>query len=201
VPEISGISGGAGGGGWRHAIVMSSVHTTSVTGVTLRRMAIKDGLLAEFDHEMGTTRKLLERVPDEKLSWKPHDRSMSMGGLATHLANLPHWGGTILNEPFFDLAAAPPNLPEKTSRADILKAFDETAKQTRAWLDKSDPELLAPWALKRGGQEMFSMPRVAAFRSFVLYHTVHHRGQLSVYLRLNNVPVPAIYGPSADEGM
>jgi uncharacterized damage-inducible protein DinB len=164
-------------------------------------MAIKDGLLAEFDHEMGTTRKLLERVPDEKLSWKPHDRSMSMGGLATHLANLPHWGGTILNEPSFDLAAAPPNLPEKTSRADILKAFDETAKQTRAWLDKSDPELLAPWALKRGGQEMFSMPRVAAFRSFVLYHTVHHRGQLSVYLRLNNVPVPAIYGPSADEGM
>jgi len=164
-------------------------------------MAIKDGLLAEFDHEMGTTRKLLERVPDDRLSWKPHVRSMSMGGLATHLANLPHWGGTILNEPFFDLAAAPPNLPEKTSRADILKAFDETAKQTRAWLDKSDPELLAPWALKRGGQEMFSMPRVAAFRSFVLYHTVHHRGQLSVYLRLNNVPVPAIYGPSADEGM
>jgi len=167
----------------------------------LIRMAIKDGLLAEFDHEMGTTRKLLERLPEEKLSWKPHDRSMSMGGLATHLANLPHWGGTILNEAFFDLASAPPNLAEKTSRADILKAFDDMTKQTRMWLDKSDGELLAPWTLKRGGHEVFSMPRIAAFRSFVLYHTVHHRGQLSVYLRLNNVPVPAIYGPSADEGM
>ena len=164
-------------------------------------MAIKDGLLAEFDHEMGTTRKLLERLPEENLSWKPHDRSMSMGGLATHLANLPHWGGTILNEASFDLANAPPNLAEKTSRADILRAFDDTTKQTRAWLDKSDAELVAPWTLKRGGHEVFSMPRVAAFRSFVLYHMVHHRGQLSVYLRLNNVPVPAIYGPSADEGM
>jgi uncharacterized damage-inducible protein DinB len=164
-------------------------------------MAMKDGLLAEFDHEMATTRKLLERVPEDRLSWKPHDRSMSMGGLATHLANLPRWGAAILNEPFFDLAAAPPNLQEKTSRADILGAFDETTKQTRVLLDKTDGELMAPWALKRGGQEMFSLPRIAAFRSFVLYHTVHHRGQLSVYLRLNNVPVPAIYGPSADEGM
>ena len=83
---------------------------TIASGVRLRRMAIKDGLLAEFDHEMGTTRRLLERLPDDKLSWKPHDRSMSMGGLATHLANLPNWGGNILNEPFFDLAGAPPNL-------------------------------------------------------------------------------------------
>jgi uncharacterized damage-inducible protein DinB len=163
-------------------------------------MAIKDGLLAEFDHEMGTTRKLLERVPDEKLSWKPHDKSMSLGGLATHLSNLPIWGGTILNEAFFDLAAAGPNLPERTSRADILKAFEESTKQTRAWLDKSDAELVAPWSLRRGGQEMFTLPRAAAFRTFVLYHIVHHRGQLSVYLRLNDIPVPAIYGPSADEG-
>ena len=161
---------------------------------------IKDGLLAEFDHEMGTTRKLLERVPDAKLSWKPHEKSMSLGGLATHLGNLPHWGGTILNDASFDLAAAPPNLQEKTSREEILKAFDAQTKQTRAWLHKTDGELMAPWSLKRGGQNMFSMPRVAAFRTFVLYHMVHHRGQLSVYLRLNDVPVPAIYGPSADEG-
>jgi uncharacterized damage-inducible protein DinB len=162
-------------------------------------MAIKDGLLAEFDHEMGTTRKLLDRLPDEKLSWKPHERSMSLGGLATHLANLPRWGATILDETFFDLAAAPPNLPEKTSHAEILAAFDATVRATRALLDKTDAELVAPWSLKRGGQEIFSMPRVAAFRSFVLYHTVHHRGQMSVYLRLNGIPVPAIYGPSADE--
>ena len=163
-------------------------------------MAIKDGLLAEFDHEMATTRKLLERVPDDKLAWKPHDKSMSLGGLGTHLANIPHWAGTILNDASFDLGAAPPNLSEKTSRADILAAFDVSTRQTRAAMDKSDPEYLAMWALTRGGQEMFSMPRVAAFRTFVLYHIVHHRGQLSVYLRLNNVPVPAIYGPTADEG-
>jgi uncharacterized damage-inducible protein DinB len=163
-------------------------------------MALKDGLLAEFDHEMGTTRKLLERVPEEKMAWKPHERSMSLGGLATHLSNLPHWGGLILNDTSFDLAAAPPNLTEKTSRADVLAHFDATVKATRAALDKTDAELVAPWTLRRGEQQMFSIPRVAAFRSFVLYHVVHHRGQLSVYLRLNDVPVPAIYGPSADEG-
>src|SRR6185436_7107048 len=134
-------------------------------------MAIKEGLLAEFDHEMGTTRRLLERVPDDRLSWKPHGKSMSLGGLSTHLANLPVWGGTILNDTSFDLATAPPNLAEKTSRAEILAGFDETTKKTRALLDKTDAELVAPWSLKRGGQEMFTMPRVAAFRTFVLYHT------------------------------
>jgi len=164
------------------------------------RMAIKDGLLAEFDHEMGKTRKLLERVPEEKLSWKPHARSMSLGGLGTHLANIPYWGGTIMSDAFFDLAVSPPNVEEKRSRTDILAAFDENTKQTRASLDKTDGEMMAPWALRRGAHEMFSIPRVAAFRTFVLYHMVHHRGQLSVYLRLNDVPVPAIYGPSADEG-
>jgi uncharacterized damage-inducible protein DinB len=163
-------------------------------------MAIKDALLADFDHEMGTTRKLLERLPDDKLSWKPHVKSMSLGGLATHVSNIPQWAGTILNEPFFDLANAPPNLAEKTSRAEILASFDDTRKRTRDWMDKTDAEYLSLWTLKRGGQQMFSVPRVSAFRSFVLHHVIHHRGQLSVYLRLNDVPVPAIYGPSADEG-
>ena len=163
-------------------------------------MAIKDGLLADFDHEMGTTRKLLERVPDDKLAWKPHDKSMSLGGLATHLSTIASWGGTILNEPFFDLAAVGPNQDEKTSRAEILAAFDETRRKTRESMDKSDGEYSSMWSLRRGGQEMFSVPRVAAFRSFVLHHIIHHRGQLSVYLRLNDVAVPAIYGPSADEG-
>ena len=162
-------------------------------------MAIKDGLLFEFDQEMGTTRKLLERVPDDKLSWKPHTKSMSLGGLATHLSNIPNWGGRILNATFFDFADAPPNLAELESRANVLDRFDEAAKQTRTALNKTDPELMAMWSLKRGGQEMFAMPRIAAFRRFVLSHTIHHRGQLSVYLRLNDVPLPAIYGPSADE--
>ncbi|MBI4484435.1 MAG: DinB family protein [Acidobacteria bacterium] len=163
-------------------------------------MAIRDALLAEYDHEMGTTRRLLERVPEDKLAWKPHPKSMSLAGLATHLANLPDWGNTILNEPFFDLAAAPPNVQELTSRAAILNLFDERTKRTRAWMDKSDAEYMAMWTLKRGGQEMFSLPRVAAFKSFVVNHIIHHRGQMSVYLRLNDVPVPAIYGPTADEG-
>ena len=161
---------------------------------------IKDGLVAEYDHEMGTTRKLLERLPEAQLSWKPHEKSMSLGGLATHVANIPHWAGLILNEPFFDLAAAPPSPEAKTSREDILNLFDESTRRARVSMDKSDAEYAARWALKRAGQEMFSMPRIAAFRSFVLSHIIHHRGQLSVYLRLNNVPVPAIYGPSADEG-
>ena len=164
-------------------------------------MAIKDGLLADFDHEMGTTRRLLERLPDDRLSWKPHAKSMSLGGLATHLANLPHWGATILNDASFDLAAAPPNLAEKASRAEILAAFDDTCRATRAMMEKTDAEYQSLWTLERGGQQVFSVPRVAAFRSFVLHHVIHHRGQLSVYLRLNDVPVPAIYGPSADEGM
>jgi len=150
---------------------------------------------------MGTTRRLLERLPDDRLSWKPHAKSMSLGGLATHLSNIPRWAGTILNEPSFDLAGAPPALAEKTSRAEILAAFDDTCRQTRAWMDKTDAEYQSLWTLKRGGQQVFSVPRVAAFRSFVIHHVIHHRGQLSVYLRLNDVSVPAIYGPSADEGM
>jgi uncharacterized damage-inducible protein DinB len=163
-------------------------------------MAIKEGLLVEYDHEMGTTRRLLERIPDAKLAWKPHDRSMALGGLATHLGNIPTWGANILTESSFDLASAPPNLEPKASRTEILALFDGSVKATRALMDKSDAEYMGPWALKRGGQMMFTLPRIAAFRSFVINHTIHHRGQLSVYLRLNDIPVPAIYGPSADEG-
>lgn len=163
-------------------------------------MAVREALLAEYDHEMGTTRKLLERIPDDKLSWSPHAKSMTLGGLATHLANLPTWGGAILNETSFDLAAAPPDLQPDSSRAAILRRFDDNMKRTRGWMDKTDAEYACMWALKRGGQEMFSLPRSAAFKSFVINHTIHHRGQLSVYLRLNDVPVPAIYGPTADEG-
>jgi uncharacterized damage-inducible protein DinB len=162
-------------------------------------MAIKDSLLAEYDHEVGTTRKLLERLPDDKLAWKPHAKSMSLGGLGTHLANLPLWAGNILNESFFDLAGMT-QATEKTSRADILGAFDENTMRARGWMDKTDAEYVARWSLRRGGQEMFSMPRVAALRSFVMSHLIHHRGQLSVYLRLNDIPVPPIYGPTADEG-
>jgi len=163
-------------------------------------MAIKDALLADYDHEMGSTRRLLERVPGDKLAWKPHDKSMSLGGLATHLGRIPQWAGTILNDPSFDLAEAPPDPADHSSLAGILSAFDEGRGRTRAWMDKTDGEYNSLWTLKRGGQQLFSVPRVSAFRSLVLHHIIHHRGQLSVYLRLNDVAVPAIYGPSADEG-
>ena len=163
-------------------------------------MALKDTLLAEFDHEMGTTRRLLDRLPDAQLGWAPHEKSMTLGGLATHLSNLPNWGTTILTDAFYDLAAGPPNLTAAGSRAELLANFDAAVARTRAALDKTDEELGAQWKLKRGDSEIFSLPRAAAFRSFVLYHVVHHRGQMSVYLRLIGVPVPAIYGPSADEG-
>ena len=162
-------------------------------------MPIKDALLAEFDHEMATTRKLLDRLRDDKLSWKPHAKSMSMGGLGTHLSNLPLWAGNVMNEASFDLANTGRS-QERTSRAEILNAFDEHTKNARQWMDKTDAEYTSRWSLLRGGQEMFSLPRIAALRSFVFSHIIHHRGQLSVYLRLNDIPVPPIYGPTADEG-
>ena len=163
-------------------------------------MALTDALLPEFDHEISTTRKLLERVPDDRLTWKPHAKSMSLGGLATHLSNIPWWGEVTLAQSEFDTAGAGTQ-PEATSRAQILETFDRNASRTRGLLSgTSDAELMAPWALKRGDQTIFSMPKAAVWRSFVLSHLVHHRGQMSVYLRLLDVPVPSIYGPSADEG-
>jgi uncharacterized damage-inducible protein DinB len=161
---------------------------------------IKDGLLAEFDHETATARKLLERVPDDRLAWKPHDKSMTFAALATHISHLPRWGEPILTLPHIDLAATPPMPDPAVSRADVLAMFDRHVSATRALLDRTDAELSAYWTLRRGDQELFTMPRATAFRTFVLYHLVHHRGQLSVYLRLTGIPVPSIYGPSADEG-
>jgi uncharacterized damage-inducible protein DinB len=170
--------------------------------------AARDALLAEFDHEIATTKKLLERLPGPgpgenaaaALAWRPHPKSMTLGGLATHIANISTWSGAILNEGFFDLSGAPPPLEPLASRSAILTLFFESSAAARQAMDKSDAEYAAMWTLKRGGQEVFSMPRVAVFRSFVLSHLIHHRGQLSVYLRLNGIAVPAIYGPSADEG-
>jgi len=169
----------------------------------------RDALLAEFDHEIATTNKLLERLPGRgpgdsdaaaALAWRPHAKSMTLGGLATHIANISTWSGAILNEGFFDLSGAPPPLEPLASRREILTLFAESSAAARKAMDKSDAEYAAMWTLKRAGQEVFSMPRVAVFRSFVLSHLIHHRGQLSVYLRLNGIAVPAIYGPSADEG-
>jgi uncharacterized damage-inducible protein DinB len=162
-------------------------------------MSIVDSLLPEFDHEMTTTRKLLERVPEDRLDWKPHAKSTSLGGLATHVANLPTWGSITVNQTELDLAESGVAELART-RAELLARFDANVASTRAALaGKSDAELMVPWTLKRAGQKIFSMPRVGVWRSFVMSHLIHHRGQLSVYLRMNDVALPSIYGPSADE--
>jgi len=165
-------------------------------------MAIRDALLPEFDHEMGTTRRLLERTPGDKFAWKPHEKSMSLGQLAGHLANVPHWIDAILQHTVFDVTAAGvdtrPREPE--SVAWLLSDFDSKVKAARTGLATTgDAEMLTPWTFKQGAHEIFTMPRIAAIRSFVMNHSIHHRGQFSVYLRMNNVPLPSMYGPTADE--
>lgn len=162
-------------------------------------MPLVDHLLPEFDHEMATTRKLLERVPEDRLSWKPHAKSFSLGQLAQHVANLPFWGQVTLEQAELDLMAYPPPA-ELGSRAAILELFeDKVAGARKALVGRTDAELMAPWSLKRGADTMFTMPKATVWRSFVMNHLVHHRGQLSVYLRQQDVPLPSMYGPSADE--
>jgi len=166
-------------------------------------MALKDAFLPEYDHEMGTTRRLLERVPQADLAWKPHDKSFSLGQLAGHIANIPRWVEATFDVTEFDVASlgddARPKQP--VSVAAILETFDGNVKKGRQKIDAQiDAAMFVQWTLMQGDQEVLTMPRVAVLRSFIMNHLIHHRGQLSVYLRLRNVPVPAIYGPSADEG-
>jgi uncharacterized damage-inducible protein DinB len=164
-------------------------------------MAFKEALLAEFDHEMGSTRRLLERVPDGKLGWKPHDKSYSLGDLSGHIATLSTWMNRILESNELDLASIADTRPASpASRDDVLQRLETNAKSARATLaEQTDASLLAAWTLKNGGREVFTMPRSSVLRSFVFNHLIHHRGQLTVYLRLQNVPLPSLYGPTADE--
>ena len=166
-------------------------------------MALNQALLAEFDHEMANTRKTLERVPEEKFAWKPHEKSFSMVALATHLATLPSWASYTLQQDSIDIAPAgepPPKSEPAKSAEELLATFDRNVASGRAALAAAtDEALLKSWTLFKGGQTIFTLPRIAALRSFVMNHNIHHRAQLGVYLRLNDVPVPSIYGPSADE--
>lgn len=167
------------------------VHTSS---------SMAHALLGEFDHEMHNTRRTLERVPEEKLTWKPHEKSYSMGALATHLATINHWVDAIFSSDSFDVSTAPKN-PELKSRQEFLSAFDQNTAKARETIAKAtDAQLMKSWSLMAGPNEIFKLPRIAVLRGFILNHTIHHRGQMTVYLRLNDVPVPSIYGPSADEG-
>ena len=163
---------------------------------------IRPVLLAEFDHEMAVTRRLLERCPPN-FEWTPHPRSYSLGGLASHLARLPRWGEWILTNDGYDLVLDhTPQAPALDTLPDVLKMFDASVATARGLLTgQSDAELAAPWTLRKGGQKLMTLPRMSAFKTLVVNHAIHHRGQLSVYLRLLDVPVPPIYGPTADETM
>ena len=166
-------------------------------------MKISESMLPEFDQEMANTRKVLERVPAAKFSWKPHAKSFEFGALAAHVANMPDWAGLTMQTESFDYAppGAPPyETPKFASIDELLAAFDKSVAQGRAAIAAADDSaFFAPWTLMAGGKTVMTMPRIAVIRTFVLNHTIHHRAQLSVYLRLNDIPVPALYGPTADE--
>jgi uncharacterized damage-inducible protein DinB len=165
-------------------------------------MTIAETLLPEFDREMATTRRLLERVPEDKLTWAPHPKSMALGALAEHLGQLAVWGQMTIGASEVDLEkmGRPPDYQPLATRDALLAHFDrEVAACRAALIGRTDAELMAPWTLRRGAQAFFTMPKAACWRTFVMNHVVHHRGQLSVYLRLLDVPLPSIYGPSADE--
>ena len=166
-------------------------------------MSIAQSLLPEFDHEMATTRKVLERVPDAKSDWKPHAKSFSMGTLAQHTAELVGWGTMTMHTTELDMApkdGEPYKTPAFASTAALLATFDTHVAEARAALaGASDADYMVGWTLKSGGQAFFTIPRIGCIRTWVLNHVIHHRAQLSVYLRLNDIPVPSMYGPSADE--
>lgn len=167
-------------------------------------MTLTEALLPEFDQEMAKTRTTLERVPDDKFKWKPHEKSMPFGELANHVANIPTWARTILDAESFDFAASDANQETREmgrTAERVLAIFDRNVAAVRERLSRAgDEELVQIWRLLKGGEEIMSGPRISVFRSFILSHTIHHRAQLGVYLRLNDLPVPATYGPSADEG-
>ena len=164
-------------------------------------MTIADSLLPEFDREMGLTRRVLERVPDGQFAWKPHEKSMTLGRLAEHLAELPMWLAVSIKESGVDVSTPrPADYTAPATRAAVLAMFERNVAQARTTLaGRGDGELMAPWTLKNQGKELFTMPKIAVIRGFAMNHMIHHRGQMVVYLRLQNIAIPSIYGPSADE--
>lgn len=162
-------------------------------------MVTSQELLAELNQEGQTTRRVLERVPKNKLEWTPHAKSMTLGQLALHLANLPGAISELATRPTFDVKTPVP-LPNATSVDQILSTHDDSvAKAGKVLASMDDEGLNAPWSLVNGDQEIMTMPRSSLLRTLMLNHTYHHRGQLTVYLRQVGALVPAIYGPSADE--
>jgi uncharacterized damage-inducible protein DinB len=168
-------------------------------------MGVSDGLLTEFDLEMASTRRTLERIPEDKLTWKPHEKSMGLGRLAGHLAELPGFGLRMMQMDRFDLGNRPPGQKPPVvaeSQKHVLEIFDKNVAQLReAIAGASDADLQKNWTLALGEKKIYDGPRMGALRRMMMNHMIHHRAQLGVYLRLNGVPVPSVYGPSADEGI
>lgn len=161
--------------------------------------SLKQLALGDLNHELGITRKLLERVPEEHLEWRPHEKSMTLGGLALHVGTIVHWVTRTVESDHFDIATIRRN-PPPTAKQEILDAFQAKVDEMRRTLESADDAvLMRPWQLRRGEQVLQTMPTLAVIRTMAVSHMIHHRGQLSVYLRLLGVPLPAMYGPSADE--
>lgn len=164
-------------------------------------MAIVDALLPEYDRETGLTRLVLERVPDGQFDFRPHPSSMTLGRLAEHLAELAHWTRVVVDASSIDTAAGRPEGYESpATREAALRIFDAGVASGRAALSgRTDAELQAPWTLLASGREVFTMPKISVLRAFVLNHLIHHRGQMTVHLRMLGARVPSLYGPSGDE--
>lgn len=161
-------------------------------------MRIVDALLQELEREAQTTRRVLERVPDAHLGWKPHEKSMSLGQLAMHIATLPAGVAEIAAQPF--IQAPKFTQPSATSAAELIPALEQAVARAKQLLGGMDDDAMTfTWRLMDGDRELMALPRGALLRAIMLNHWYHHRGQLTVYLRQLNVPVPSIYGPSADE--
>jgi uncharacterized damage-inducible protein DinB len=176
---------------------------TSRTSGTENFMSYADSILSEFDHEMANTRKVLERIPDDKLDWQAHPKSHTIGWNANHVADIPSWLVMVLTKPSLDIAPVggePHRSPKLTSTREIVDLFDRNVAAAREAITAVDDAVMGePWTLEGGGKPIFTMPRAAVVREMVLNHVMHHRAHLCVYLRLNDVPVPGLYGPSGDE--
>jgi uncharacterized damage-inducible protein DinB len=164
-------------------------------------MSYADTILPEFDQEMANTRKVLERIPDDKLDWQPHPKSHTIGWNANHVAEIPNWLVMVLNTPSLDIAPVGGQTftsPKLTSGKEILEIYDRNVAAARKAITEAK-DVSSPWSLLQAGNPIFTMPRAAVIRSMVLNHLMHHRAHLLVYLRLNDIPVPGMYGPSGDE--
>ena len=165
-------------------------------------MALNEPIIAEMEHESAATRKALERVPEDKFSWKPHEKSMTLGALASHVAEIATWTGPTINQDELDFAKAEykPFVPKTT--AELVEFYDKNQAEALKILKENatDENLMGMWSLKNGETTYMTMPRIGVMRGFVLSHLIHHRAQLGVYLRMLDIPLPSTYGPSADEG-